>query len=165
MQQVVHDRSAHLRQVENLGVVEADDAGSGQIDDVLRVVEDPAEGPGACPQAQARVDTVIAQVGQAFLQIAQGAQGHRRVQHGLHGALDVLVLAGAVGRFAGQQLDPIDQELQVCRSSGALQRIEAGGLTLGQPHVAATTGAHEQFGTTVLVEKEDGGPGLVFLHL
>ena len=53
----------------------------------------------------------------------------------------------------------------VDRGGFALQRIEAGRFALRQAQVAATTGTHEQLGAAILVEEEDGWPGLVFLYL
>ena len=165
VQQVVDDRHAHFRVVDDVGVIKADDVGLAQVHGVDRVVEHPAQRIARRPAAHARVETIVAHVGQALLEVGHAAQVHRRVEHALHRAVDVLFLAGAVFTLAGQYLDQVGQELHVGFIVLALEWIEAGRRAVLQGQVVATAGAHEDLRTAVLVEEEDGRRRVVLLYL
>ena len=86
-------------------------------------------------------------------EMAQPAMLDRLREIGVDRILDPrhLVDVGA----AGEQRQPVDQELAVDRRVGQLERVEPGGLARPQHVVAAADRADEQLGAAVLVEEDD----------
>lgn len=67
--------------------------------------------------------------------------------------------------LAAELFHEVAEELDVGFGVFALEGVETGGLAAFQRHVGTAAGPDEDFGAAVFVEEEDGGFGVVFLHL
>ena len=91
MDQITDDWIAYLWVFNHVGVVEADDVGTTEVDFVLRVIKDPAETVSSSPFADIGIEGIVAGIGQRFLEVRNTAQCHWGIKHGSNGAQDIVV--------------------------------------------------------------------------
>src|SRR5450755_325651 len=161
VQQVRHDRRAHLRVVEKLGVVEAEDASVGQLLQILRVVEAPPERLFTGPLLESLAQAVVARATQALIHGRERAHLEADVlaHHAAHRGADLVLLAGNEGRQSSlgagnEALDEAFAELDVRLRRVELKRVEAGGLATLEGDVLSAHRADADLGATVLVEED-----------
>ena len=91
MDKITDDWITYLRVFNHVGVVEADDVGTTEVDFVLWVIKDPAETVPPSPFADIGIEGIVASIGQRFLEVGNAAQCHWGIKHGSDGAQDVVV--------------------------------------------------------------------------
>ena len=156
LQQVEHDRRAHLRQVQKLGGVEGDHRRRVQVRQlVVGLVEHPAQGTPFAPAPEPLVQTVFTRLRQVLPNRREAAQSGR---HGGH-RLDGIGNGALIGRQQGQggrgdaDTDQLFPELDTCWRGVALQRVQVGRLARFEGEIAAVQGPNRDLATPVQVEQ------------